>query len=307
MVSMSSKLILILGITAIAAGCAIGAPGDVRADEVPLGNLASQSRTAVPSDGVSEPQAAEPVTTDAPKVTIVAPTTTTAAPVETPVEPRQQRKISRTVEKKVAQADRGTEESYVVNGPEPTAQQTSAVVVPQPKNDRVDKVALLAGMSEKDSKPAKREPGTLGMIMGTILKLGLVLVLAYVTILVLKWLSDRGAISPRQQRDLKLVESIKLPSSGSVHLVRIGDKSLLLGCSAGQVNLLTEIEHESADGQGETSADSQVEAPKGNFTQYLEKYQANLPDSNPAKRLSGLLKDCAAYLKTRVPGETNEA
>jgi len=166
-----------------------------------------------------------------------------------------------------------------------------AVRVPWVTRGRPDKMALIADEEKRDRGEGKDEPGIVKTAFSMLLKLGAVLALAYVTILALKWLSNRRETFPRVQRNLKVVDTIKLSSNSSLHVIDVKGKTLLVGCSAGQMSLLQEFE-QGEPAEGEPSGDSR-------FAEYLAKYSGSSFQSNPAGRLAGLLRDCAAYLQTR--------
>jgi flagellar biogenesis protein FliO len=156
---------------------------------------------------------------------------------------------------------------------------------------RPDKVALMGKLEEKDPKIKKEgEPGTIKTAFWMIIKLGVVLILAYLTILALKLLSDKRESSPRTKRDLKLMDTVKLSNTSSLHLVEVGGKTLLIGSSSGQVNLLREME------AAEETKQSPAEDHR--FSEYLEKYSGAL-QKTPAGRVAGLLRDCAVHLQSR--------
>ena len=157
--------------------------------------------------------------------------------------------------------------------------------------DRPDKMALVARFEHEERRPAKQGPGIARMALSTVLKLALVLALAYLTILVLKWLSVRKDVLPRTRRDLKIVDTVRLSSTSSLHLVDLSGKRLLVGCSTGEVNLLRELEDEEPA--------EAIPAEGNRFAEYLAKYSGPSLQNGPAARIGGLLRDCAGYLKNR--------
>lgn len=156
---------------------------------------------------------------------------------------------------------------------------------------RPDKVAMLEKLEEKDPSTKKQgAPGTIWSAFLMIFKLGVVLILAYLTILALKLLSDKRESSPRTRRDLKVTDTVKLTNTSSLHLVEVGGKTLLIGSSSGQVNLLREME------SAEETKPSPIEDTR--FSEYLEKYSGAF-QKTPAGRVAGLLRDCASHLQSR--------
>ena len=185
-----------------------------------------------------------------------------------------------------------------VEVPKPQASEKKA---PQPAPTTVntpprqDKIALIREHEEKGTVQEKREPSAVGTVFMTIIKLVVVLALAYVTILALKLLSDKRDASPRIYRDLKVVDTVKLSNTNSIHLVEIGGKRLLLGCSSGQVNLLTEFAQEEMQ-------EEPAPVQNGKFADYLARFSGKNSSSTPAQRIAGLLRDCASYLQERKRG-----
>lgn len=159
---------------------------------------------------------------------------------------------------------------------------------------RQDKIALMRENEKKSADPQKTGPSTVGTVILTIVKLIVVLALAYLTILALKLLSDKRDASPRIRRDMRVIDTVKLTNTSNLHLVDIGGKRLLIGSSTGQVNLLTEIEQEKAE---ETAP-----AENGKFAEYLARYSGQKFSKTPAGRIAGLLRDCASHLQERKRG-----
>jgi len=164
--------------------------------------------------------------------------------------------------------------------------------------NRPDKVALLTAHEDKsDLSKEEGSPNFGWTAFLTVIKLGIVLVLAYVTILALKWFMNSKDSLPHMRRNLKVMDTAKLSSTCTVHVVAVGGKKLLLGCSSGQVNLLTELE-EQEDSEPAPIQDSR-------FSEYLAKYSATAPQSGAAGRMAGLLRDATSHLKNKCqPGNS---
>lgn len=164
---------------------------------------------------------------------------------------------------------------------------------PAPPEDRPDKIAMLAASEDRLDQPQKKEdPGLVLGALSMIFKLAIVLGLAYLTILLLKWFTGKREVMPRSQRELRVGDTVRLSSTSSLHLVSVKGKTLLVGCSSGQVNLLQEFEDEQ---QEEDSSES----PNGRFAEYLAKYSEASARTGAAGRVAGLLRDCAAQLRKR--------
>lgn len=151
-----------------------------------------------------------------------------------------------------------------------------------------DKIALLLNHKETDQGPRK-EAGSAMAVLSMLLKLGFVLALAYLVLLLLKWVSSRKDVLPNNGH-LKMVASLKISPNSSLHVVSIMGKSLLIGCGGGKINLLYDL--------GCMDEEETSQSP-GLFAEYLEKYSKKEMRHGPAGRIAGLLQDCAAYLRER--------
>ncbi|GEM_PF-6067421 len=159
-----------------------------------------------------------------------------------------------------------------------------------PRRNRPDKVALMLD-AEKAKQSGKNQTGAVGTVLWTILKLAVVLVLAYLTILALKWFSTRHEVLPSSHKQFRIVDTLRFNSTSSLHLVEIKGKTLLLGCTAGQVSVLREFE------EGELPGDASESG--GKFAEYLAKYSDMSAKHGPSGRIAGMLRDCSSYLRDR--------
>lgn len=149
----------------------------------------------------------------------------------------------------------------------------------------------------KEESDAKSAPSTTGDWAKTglrsVLMLAVVLVLAYLTIMALKWLSDRRESPAHSSKDLQLMDTLKLSPGSSVHLINVRGKTLLIGSTAGQINLLSEVE---------SIEESEVAPEKDKrFAEYLDKYYNGSKNAGPATRVAGLLRDATAHIQGRQP------
>ncbi len=167
------------------------------------------------------------------------------------------------------------------------------------RGDRPDMMVAVA-REENLAKSAKSEKQSVtAMALSMIAKLAVVLALAYLTVRVIKWFSDRKDAVPSVRRDMKIVDTIKLSNTNSVHMISVKGKTILVGCSSGQVSLLGEFE-------GEEVPEIQ-ESGDNRFADYLLKYSGGSAEKTPAGRMAGLLRDCSTYLRTRgLDGRTGE-
>jgi len=136
--------------------------------------------------------------------------------------------------------------------PEPGSEVTATEAAPMPEaaaaeapvtgGDSVHSV--LAGFQEparSEPAPAPARPGdlSLGTMLSLILKLGVVLALAYGASLALRRVQGRRLASP--SGTLKVVESVVLGQHRSLHVVSVGSRRLLIGATAQQIGLLGDI------------------------------------------------------------------
>ncbi len=178
----------------------------------------------------------------------------------------------------------------------------SSEAKPSTPASRPDKIALMEEM-ERNPPPAKTEPGTAVTAFDVILKLAIVVGLAYIVLLGYKKISDKQDASPRLHRNMRVVDVIRLSNTSTIHLVEIEGKKLLIGSSANQVNLLSEFEpiteQTLPSEASEESSEPKTASTEGKFADYLQKYSAEPFKNTPAGRIAGLLRDVTTYLQER--------
>lgn len=154
---------------------------------------------------------------------------------------------------------------------------------------RPDKIAALL----VDDKTSSKSDSTLNgkALFSTLMALLLVLGLAYVTILLIKWASGQRGMTQSGTGKMKVLESARLSQTGTIHIVSVKGKKLLIGSASGQVTLLQELEPDEED---ET-----VTEEKGNFQGYLEKYSKAGNSETPAARVASFLRDSSQQLKEK--------
>jgi flagellar protein FliO/FliZ len=139
------------------------------------------------------------------------------------------------------------------------------------------------------SGPAIPEPGTgnliaatpldtLGMLFSVTFKLALVLLLAYVCLLVFKrW---RGRMPGLPARQLQLLETTRLSARQAVHLVKVGEQTLLIGATDQNISLLVEVD---PDGLTQAaSAPATSAAAPADFGNWLSRAGQALASKIPA-------------------------
>ena len=102
-----------------------------------------------------------------------------------------------------------------------------------------------ADLPAEEKLPLKADvTGTLntpGMLIGLVVKLGLVLGIAYLGALGLKRLSGLKGAAPRSEGALKIIETTSLGANRWLHIVAIGEQAYLISSTPQQTALLAEL------------------------------------------------------------------
>jgi flagellar biosynthetic protein FliO len=92
----------------------------------------------------------------------------------------------------------------------------------------------------KDPQP-QAAPNTLMTVVGLIVKLAVVIGLIYLTILGLRYFSNRGRRAFLGSNAINVLEKTALAQNRELYLIDVADKVLLLGATANSITVLTEI------------------------------------------------------------------
>jgi flagellar biosynthetic protein FliO len=105
-------------------------------------------------------------------------------------------------------------------------------------------VAATKSFLDDYKEPTKNDNETpIGrVIVDLIWKLALVLGIAYLSIYALRGIMNRQAVLPGQRGRLKVLETAALGPNRSVHLVRVGNKVLVLGSTPDQITAIGEVD-----------------------------------------------------------------
>jgi flagellar biogenesis protein FliO len=97
--------------------------------------------------------------------------------------------------------------------------------------------------SEFGSEPMSDLPSSdwLGLLVSLVFKLGLVIALIYLTIRLLRIYIYRGKVAVSGPKPVSLLGSLTIAPQGSVHLIEVGRKVLVVGATQSQMSLLSEI------------------------------------------------------------------
>ena len=82
-----------------------------------------------------------------------------------------------------------------------------------------------------------------GLFVNIGLKLGVVILLIYITAFIINKLGI-GSLTPTKQRQLQILETLPLSSKRSLYLIKAGKQSLLIGATDQSVTLIAELEPE---------------------------------------------------------------
>ena len=157
-----------------------------------------------------------------------------------------------------------------------------------------DKDFLASLESEQAGGEDVKEPPVYLTALGFTLKLALVLGLCYVTILGLKRFSSlRGPVGAGQ-RHIRVIDNLSLGANRGLHLVAVGSRRLLVGSTANQVNVLTEL-------GAEEIPEEEVSAPAAGFKDQLAGFLAARPDASGTERkIVEMLRDSSAFMQNKA-------
>lgn len=150
--------------------------------------------------------------------------------------------------------------------------------------------------AESREASAEKEAPVYVTAIAFLLKLGLVLGLAYLSILGLKHFSGvRGGPGPGRHR-IRIIENSSLGTSKSLHLVEVGPKRLLLASTPNQITLISELGEEDLP---EQPASEQTGV--GGFREQLAMFLGSRADSVATQhRVADMLRNSTRYLESRV-------
>jgi flagellar biogenesis protein FliO len=91
-----------------------------------------------------------------------------------------------------------------------------------------------------EEKVSSSEMSLPGLVLDVLLKLGIILILIYLSFYALRnW---KPGIRSRLKSQLQILESKRLSARQSLHILRVGDSTYLIGATDHTVSLLSEIE-----------------------------------------------------------------
>ncbi|MGC8862387.1 MAG: FliO/MopB family protein, partial [Armatimonadota bacterium] len=195
--------------------------------------------------------------------------------------------VQSPVRSSMPQVDAGEPESPARAGEVADTVQTS-----DGEKKRPDKMWLMAQHREQSRLHPRRDSNLLSTALATAAKLILVLALAYVTILVLKMLTSSRQLTSGPSGHLRVLDTVRLSATNSLHVVSAGGKLLLVGSSGSRLELLAELGYAEPTGT--------EPAHGGRFAEYLSRYSSG--ETTPTRRLARLLRDCAVEMREKCGG-----
>ena len=137
------------------------------------------------------------------------------------------------------------------------------------------------------------EPSVAGSLIRIVLALVFVAGLAYVSLVVLKGFMTKRVPSKSSRQKLHVLETTGLGTNRALHIVQIDGKRLLVGSTADQISLISELEPMA---EVEPAAESEQPA---DFSSVLSRFTSS-DRANAAAKLNGILKDGATFLQKKT-------
>lgn len=121
------------------------------------------------------------------------------------------------------------------------AQETTVAKEPFLEDYDPDAIPFLDDATQDATSAETQQPAWLTLV-DVIAKLALVIGLLYGTLLALRWLQRRrGGRTEADGATIHVLETVGLTPGRSLHLVAVGEKTLLIGATDHQLSVLTEI------------------------------------------------------------------
>ncbi len=160
-------------------------------------------------------------------------------------------------------------------------------------------------LAEYQDPQPQSTPSTLLTVVGLVIKLGIVIGLIYLTILGLRYFGNRGRKALLGGSSINVIERTALAQNRELYLIDVADKVLLLGATANNISVLTEItDPEAIEGLRTTAQPALPSAEP--FLSYLknvgEKVGSEVANVNPL-RPADVLKRIEGH-KERIRART---
>ncbi|NLN76958.1 MAG: flagellar biosynthetic protein FliO [Armatimonadetes bacterium] len=159
--------------------------------------------------------------------------------------------------------------------------------------------AEAANRQAADAEPAVKQEPVYITLLSFIFKLAVVVALAYGTIYALKRLNV-GALKGNNSNIVKVVENASLGANRSLHIIEVGDKTLLISSTPSKINLLTEVDA-SAAGQAVADGSADETDKGGAFSGHLSKFMGNDTSADSlTQSVAGMIRGSSAFLQDKV-------
>lgn len=194
-----------------------------------------------PIPAATAPAAGAGAPAAAPKAPEAAPLEAEAAPTPPAPEPDKPARAPRRAPRRAA---RPTPPRPAETRPAETAPPApKPVVAPKPKPVTPPPAADARPFFTEYQDPEQRRETPLGRVLvDLVVKLGIVLAIAYGSLYILRGVMARQGMAPGRQRHLRVLESASLGPNRSVHVVRVGEKVMVVGSTPEQVTMLAEVD-----------------------------------------------------------------
>lgn len=187
-----------------------------------------------------------------------------------------------------------------VKSDEPAAASTKSASTAENKPDEPDKArpakaksdGYLSNYYNEPAKPAKKsEPSVAASLMRVVGALVFVVALAVLSLYALKHFTSSKASRKSPRRSIKIIETAGLGPNRSLHVVQAGNKFLLVGSTANQISLISELNTSEADEAG---------SDEGDFATILHTSSSDQDRADGASKLSDALRDGASFLQKKT-------
>jgi flagellar biosynthetic protein FliO len=153
---------------------------------------------------------------------------------------------------------------------------------------------FFASLDQPDVKPAKPDDSLASTAIWFVVKLALVVALAYCGILGLKKFNGLKVSPLAGGRSMRVKEQVSLGPGRMLQIVEIGERHLLLGSTASQISLITELD------SSDIHADA-LSSTSGGFREQLSAFLGNKQGNiQTAKSVAQMLRETTAGIQDKV-------
>lgn len=175
--------------------------------------------------------------------------------------------------------------------PQTSPKQAPKVVSTQKQKTQVDSQRLFLE-DYQDPQDKKAQPSIWSIILDLFVKLAIVLTVAYFALVLLRKYMSKQMPVPGRGRILQVIESTSLGPGKALHLVKMGDKYFVVGCTSNQITTLSDI----TDPELLQALTEKSSTPPINFASTLNKVITR----SDTPQIAVQVKDSARYLWDKV-------